>query len=107
MKRHSLFQISLFFKKPTFTLLKYIHFHIKNTNQTNVAFFNKTWEKLVLEVRSSHRRCSVREGVLRNFAKFTGKHPYQSLFLNNAWKINVIQLISELSISSLTDFLIL
>ena len=21
-----------------------------------------------------HRRCSVRKGVLRNFAKFTGKH---------------------------------
>ena len=24
--------------------------------------------------RSSHRSCSVRKGVLRNFAKFTGKH---------------------------------
>ena len=24
--------------------------------------------------RSSHRRCSVRKGVLRNFAKFTRKH---------------------------------
>ena len=24
--------------------------------------------------RSSHRRCSVRKGVLRNFAKFTGKN---------------------------------
>ena len=24
--------------------------------------------------RSSHRRCSVRKRVLRNFAKFTGKH---------------------------------
>ena len=30
--------------------------------------------------RSSHRRCSVREGVLRNFTKFTGKHMCQSLF---------------------------
>ena len=29
-----------------------------------------------------HRRCSVRKGVLRNFAKFTGKHLCQSLFLN-------------------------
>ena len=26
--------------------------------------------------RSSHRRCSVRKGVLGNFAKFTGKHLY-------------------------------
>ena len=32
--------------------------------------------------RSSHRRCSVRVDVLRNFAKFTGKHPCQGLFFN-------------------------
>ena len=32
--------------------------------------------------RSSHRRCSVTKGVLRNFAKFTGKHLYQSFFFN-------------------------
>ena len=31
-------------------------------------------------LRSSHRRCSVRKCVLRNFAKFTGKHLSQSLF---------------------------
>ena len=32
--------------------------------------------------RSSHRRSSVRKGVLRNFAKFTGKHLRQSLYFN-------------------------
>ena len=32
--------------------------------------------------RSSHWKCSVKIGVLRNFAKFTGKHMYQSLFFN-------------------------
>ena len=32
--------------------------------------------------RSNHRWCSVRKGVLRNFAKFTGKHLCQSLFFN-------------------------
>ena len=32
--------------------------------------------------KSSHPRCSVRKGVFRNFAKFTGKHLCQSLFLN-------------------------
>ena len=31
--------------------------------------------------RSSHWRCSVRKGVIRNFAKFTGKYMCQSLFL--------------------------
>ena len=28
------------------------------------------------------RRCSVKKGVLRDFAKFTGKHLSQSLFFN-------------------------
>ena len=32
--------------------------------------------------RRSHRRCSVRKGVLRNFAKFTGKQICQSLFFS-------------------------
>ena len=32
----------------------------------------------------SHWRCSVRKGVLRNFAKFLGKHLCQSLFFNKA-----------------------
>ena len=32
--------------------------------------------------RSSHRRCSVRKSILRNFAKFTGKHLCQSFFFN-------------------------
>ena len=30
--------------------------------------------------KSSHQRCSVRKGVLRNFAKFTGKQLCQSLW---------------------------
>ena len=32
--------------------------------------------------RSSHQSCPIKKGVLRNFAKFTGKHLCQSLFLN-------------------------
>ena len=31
--------------------------------------------------RSSHRGCSVKRVVLKNFANFTGKHLYWSLFL--------------------------
>ena len=27
-----------------------------------------------ITVRSSHQRCSMKKGVLRNIAKFTGKH---------------------------------
>ena len=32
--------------------------------------------------RSSHQRCSMKKGVLRNLAKFTGRHLCQSLFFN-------------------------
>ena len=32
--------------------------------------------------RSSHQRCSIQKGVLRNFTKFAGKHQCQSLFFN-------------------------
>ena len=37
--------------------------------------------------RSSHRRCSARKNVHRNFSKFKGKHLCQSLFFNKLyWK---------------------
>ena len=36
---------------------------------------------LVGKTRSSHRRCSVKKGVLKHFANFIGKHRYWSLFL--------------------------
>ena len=32
--------------------------------------------------RSSHRRCSIKKGALKNFAKVTGKNLCQSLFIN-------------------------
>ena len=43
----------------------------------------KSWIALynLWKNRSGHQRCSVEKGVLRNFAKFTGKHLCQSLFL--------------------------
>ena len=35
-----------------------------------------------MTITSSHQRCSARESVLRNFAKFRGKHLCQVLFFN-------------------------
>ena len=32
--------------------------------------------------RSNHQRCSLKKGVLKTLAKFTGKYMYQSLFFN-------------------------
>ena len=32
--------------------------------------------------RSSHQKCSIKKGVVRNFVKFTGRHMCQSIFFN-------------------------
>ena len=40
------------------------------------------WVYLFHLYRSSHRRCSVKRDVLKNFTKFTGIHLCQSLFFN-------------------------
>ena len=40
------------------------------------------YSKLLLTVRSSHPEVFCKKGILRNFAKFTGKHLCRSLFLN-------------------------
>ena len=46
-----------------------------NLRQTSVWFTHS---------RSSHRKCSLKKGVLKSFTKFTGKHLCQYLFFNKA-----------------------
>ena len=41
--------------------------------------------------RSSHRRCSIRKGVFRNFVKLIGKHLCQSLFFNKVAGCNFVK----------------
>ena len=43
-----------------------------------LTWMNRNWIGK-LQISSSHRKTSVRKGVLTNFAKFTGKHPCQGL----------------------------
>ena len=40
--------------------------------------------------RSSHQWCSVRKGILRNFAKFTRKHICQRFFFNKVAGLSLI-----------------
>ena len=49
--------------------------------------FREKWWYLGI-VRSSHRRYSVKKGVLRNFSQFTGKRLCQSPFLNKVAGLN-------------------
>ena len=48
-----------------------------------LLFYSKAifWEFLIPD-RSNHRSCSIKKSLLKNFAKFTGKHPWQSLFFS-------------------------
>ena len=65
-------------------------FNWKNKNQiySHMFFYiattigNAYMTQKIPMYRSSHRRCSVRKSVVRNFAKFTGKHLCQTLFFN-------------------------
>ena len=68
--------------------MKYMHKMCAKKHSTNaflLYLLNCSSKKYQSSTyRRNHRRCSVRKGVLRNFAKFTGKHLYQSLFFNKA-----------------------
>ena len=55
------------------TLLNIVQFQLLKLRQISI---NRK------RTRSSHRRCSVRKGVLRNFTKFTGKRLCQCLFFS-------------------------
>ena len=79
----SFFCIRLIFVNYQFRY--FFHFNIlvkKGSPQgsKNHVFVNCNWQLFM--VRSSHRRCSLRKNVFRNFVKFTGKRLCQSLFLN-------------------------
>ena len=54
-----------------------------------------TWVYVSHTVRSSHLRCSVKIGVLKNFVRFTGKHLCQNLFFNKVKKKVLAQVFSS------------
>ena len=56
--------------------------------------------------RSSHQRCSVTIEVLRNFAKFTGKHLCQSLFSSFRLMWSLKKHLETMLKSNLKDILI-
>ena len=46
----------------------------------HISLFHKAWAELI-NAESSHWRCSVKKGVLKNLANFTGRKLCWSLFL--------------------------
>ena len=63
----------------------------KKLSQNHYFLFFFLW-LLTISKGSSHQRCSVKKGVLENFAKFTGKHQCQSLFFNKVAGASGLQL---------------
>ena len=61
--------------------IQFIGYSHKGTLGT-LLYNNMNLGSFVCFIRSSHRRCSIKKGVPRDIAKFTGKHLCQSLFLN-------------------------
>ena len=61
-------------------LVPSIKFLFNNVPVTKLSF--RSWQPNFVIYRSSHQTCFVKKDVLRNFAKFTGKHMCQRLFFN-------------------------
>ena len=68
----------------------YLNF-LEYTTSTGSTEFQKFWSKVaklsikvtnIMINRSSHQRCSMKKGILKNFTKFTGEHLCQSFFFN-------------------------
>ena len=54
-----------------------------------------TWVEISYWYRSSQRGCSEKRGVLRNFAKFTGKHLRQRFFFNKVTGLRPVTLLQK------------
>ena len=72
----------LFSWGPIFSMRRKLLVLSREEININYIISKQVWLTLLALNRSSHRRCSVRKGVLRNFAKSTGKYLCQRLFLN-------------------------
>ena len=65
----------------------------------SIRFFFSSEKKALVDIltaRSSHRSCSVKKGVLRKFAKFTGKHMCQDLFFNKVASLRPATLLKKI-----------
>ena len=77
---------------PILLISRFINFSInpdeRNSRKLMVrsscpkVFCKKGVNQCTMPFRSSHRKCSLRKGILRNFSKFTGKHLCQDHFFN-------------------------
>ena len=86
---------------------------LRNRTEVNKIFYNRQRNYYVSLLWKSKKgcgenqkqppRCSVKKGVLRNFAKFTGKQLCQRLFFNKVAELSGWLLLENLNINNVTD----
>ena len=72
----------LFIEKPLCSVSCIMVTYPISSNLCKKSYLQCYWFYNFSSFRSSHWRCSLRKHSLRNFAKFTGKHLWQSLFFS-------------------------
>ena len=75
-----LFSEQLFVRTPVEDCFWSLSFHRSHVTKTFYKICQ--FQSVLPQFRSSHQRCSMQKGVLRNFAKFTEKYLCQSLLFN-------------------------
>ena len=60
---------------------------------------------MVVQFRSSHRRCSIEKGIPKNCVKFKGKHICQSLFFNKVAGLRIFVCTTKRLKNSFTIFI--
>ena len=88
----ALFVVTRFIKK-LFNYLVFLNIFFKKICQARQC--RVTPHCLYLDSKNSHQRCTVKKSVLRNFAKFIGKHLCQSLFFNKVAGLRPVTLLKR------------
>ena len=71
-----------FFENRGFLKVKINAYFTCESDNVPKTFANAyLFQRFARDYRSSHRRCSIKEGILKYFTKFTGRHLSQSLYL--------------------------
>ena len=78
----------------TIAVRQIIHAFASAIKNSQLLMFSKDYlsKKELIWFRSSHQRYSIK---LKNFAKFTGKHLYQSLFFNKVEDLSPATLLKQ------------
>ena len=99
--------ICLIFARRRFARYRFVRWRLRfvryryTFRPVNFLFVSKTSLRYVLKMSEAvDQSCSVKNGVLENFTKFTGKHVWQSLFFKKVEVFSFIEHLRRLLLTS-------